>query len=183
MVVPYEFDAERFSRWMAYVLRHNPGRYGLLADRHGFVDLHLFEQIARRRYPQVEPQRLRELIANASDRFELSENRLRARYGHSIPVDPAGTPITPPAQLYYGLDAAQAEAAVREGLRPGERRLLHLSRQPEEALAVAGRKSPQPVLLRIDAQAAHAAGVAFYQEGSLYLTAAVPAAFLQAQPA
>jgi len=35
----YEFDAERFSRWMAYVLRHNSARYGLQPDRHGYVDV------------------------------------------------------------------------------------------------------------------------------------------------
>jgi putative RNA 2'-phosphotransferase len=183
MAVPYEFDAERFSRWMAYVLRHNPGRYGLQHDRHGFVSLELFEQIARRRYPQVEPGTLRELIAGAGQRFELAEHRLRARYGHSIPVDPAGAPMEPPPQLYYGLDGGQVEGMLREGLHPIERCLLHLSTTPEEARAVASRKSPQPALLCVDAQAAHRAGVLFYQEGPLYLTLAIPASFLRIEPA
>lgn len=52
-MIPYEFDAERFSRWMAYVLRHNPARYGLSPDRHGFVDVEEFLRIAQRRYPKT----------------------------------------------------------------------------------------------------------------------------------
>jgi len=61
-LVPYEFDAERFSRWMSYVLRHNPTRYGLQPDRHGYVDLEVFFLIAKRRYPDVAAEQLRTLI-------------------------------------------------------------------------------------------------------------------------
>ena len=104
-MIPYEFDAERFSRWMAYVLRHNPSRYGLQPDRQGFVVLEEFLRVAARRYPDLAPERLRQLIDGVgSGRFEVSGNRLRARYGHSIAADPPGPPVEPPAQLYHGAD-------------------------------------------------------------------------------
>src|SRR3989338_7086159 len=100
-MIPYEFDAERFSRWMSYVLRHNPTRYGLSPDRHGFVDYEEFFRIASRRYSQVSPERIRAIIEEGgSGRFELRSNRLRARYGHSISVEPLGEPIKPPCRLY-----------------------------------------------------------------------------------
>ena len=182
-LVPYEFDAERFSRWMAYVLRHNPARYGLQPDRHGYVDLEEFFLIATRRYPSVSPEQLRSLIeAGGSGRFQIAGSRLRARYGHSIPMEPPGPPIEPPARLYHGTEAFRIEAILSEGLKPMDRRMLHLSDTIEDALAVARRKTDQPVVVRILAREAHDAGIAFYREGKVYLASAIPPAFLHREP-
>ncbi|MDP3723359.1 MAG: RNA 2'-phosphotransferase [Candidatus Omnitrophota bacterium] len=179
MIPPYEFDAERFSRWMAYVLRHNPARYGLQPDRHGYVDFDAFLLIATRRCPALSLDRLRRFMTtDAAPRFELVGTRLRARYGHSIPVEPVGAPVTPPPQLYHGTEAARVEAIRAEGLSPMGRQLLHLSGTREEATAIARRRTDQPVVVRVFAQEAHAAGIAFYREGNIYLTFQVPAQFL-----
>jgi len=181
--VPYEFDAERFSRWMAYVLRHNPARYGLQPDRQGFVALEDFLHVAARRYPGMAPERLRQLIdAGGSERFEISGSRLRARYGHSIPVDPPGPPVVPPARLYHGTDASRSDAILAEGLRPLDRRMVHVSQTAEDALSVARRKIERPVLLRINALEAHQHGVVFYCEGKVYLTAYIPPQFVSLEP-
>ena len=181
-LVPYEFDAERFSRWMAYVLRHNPARYGLQPDRHGYVDFEEFFLIAKRRYPDVSPERLRSLIESGAARFEVVGTRLRARYGHSIPVEPAGPPVEPPARLYHGTDVGRTEAILAEGLTPSDRRMLHLSETVEEAASIVRRKTEQPAVLRILAREAHAAGVTFYREGKVYLASHVPAPFLSLEP-
>lgn len=182
-MIPYEFSAERFSRWMSYVLRHNPERYGLQSDKHGFVDLEEFLRIASRRYPELEPDRIKALIeASGTARFEVAGDRLRARYGHSISVEPVGPPVEPPMFLYCGADAAAAEAILAEGLKPADRRSLHLSTTPEEALAIAQRKSPTPAVFRILAREAHRSGAAFFRESGLYLAAHVPAEFLSREP-
>ena len=182
-LVPYEFDAERFSRWMSYVLRHNPTRYGLQPDRHGYVDLEGFFLIATQRYPNVTPEQLRTLIeTGGSGRFEVAGSRLRARYGHSIPVEPVGDPVTPPARLYHGVDAARTETIIRDGLTPTDRQMLHFSDTLEEALAIAQRKTSQPAIVSIRAQDAHRDGIAFYREGRIYLAANIPAAFLSVEP-
>ena len=144
-MIPYEFDAERFSRWMSYVLRHNPARYGLQPDRHGYVDLDAFFLIAKRRYPSVNEEHLHSLVeTGGSGRFEIAGNRLRARYGHSIPVEPTGPPVEPPQRLYHGAEAADTEAMLSKGLSPMERRMIHLSETIEDALAVARRKTGRP---------------------------------------
>ena len=178
-MIPYEFSAERFSRWMAYVLRHNPTRYGLTADRHGFVDLEAFLTIAGRRYPSVSSDRLRALIDEGDrNRFAVAGGRLRARYGHSIVVEPAGEPITPPERLYHGSDSACRERVMSDGVRPMDRRMVHLSATIDDALAVARHKTVQPLILRIEALAAHEAGVVFYRESAVFLVAHVPAQFV-----
>jgi putative RNA 2'-phosphotransferase len=182
-MIPYEFDAERFSRWMSYVLRHNPSRYGLQTDRHGYVDLDAFFLIARRRYPGTDPDKLRLLIEQGgTGRFEIDGHRLRARYGHSIPVDPAGTPADPPPRLYYGMDTARVQACLAEGLKPSDRRLVHLSQSVEDAMTIARRKTDQPVVLQVLAEEAGQAGVMFYKEQQVYLATEIPARFLAIEP-
>ncbi len=182
-MIPYEFSAERFSRWMAYVLRHNPERYGLQPDKHGFVDLGEFLRIAGRRYPDLSPDRLKELIeGGGSARFEVDGSRIRARYGHSIQVEPVGPPVEPPEFLFHGTDDASADAILAEGLKPADRRSLHLSTTPEEALTIAQRKTTTPAVFRVRAQAAHRSGIAFYRESALYLTGHIPAEFLSREP-
>ena len=168
---------------MAYVLRHNPARYGLQPDRHGFVELEQFLTIAARRYPNVSLERLRDLIeAQQTGRFEVAGDRLRARYGHSISVEPVGPPVAPPARLYHGTEASRTETILSSGLSPTDRRLVHLSATVEEALAVARRKADQPAVLRVSAEAAHGAGIVFYREGAVYLASAIPAVFLSLEP-
>ena len=179
-MIPYEFSAERFSRWMAYVLRHNPARYGLQPDRHGYVDFEEFLRIARHRYPDLTPDEIQELIATSGTaRFEVAGGQVRARYGHSIPVEPVGPPVEPPPVLYHGTEAPRAEAALTEGLAPADRRMIHLSGTSDEALSIARRKTERPAVLSVDAQAAHRAGVAFYREGAVHLAGHIPAPFLR----
>ena len=179
-MIPYEFNAERFSRWMAYVLRHNPDRYGLQTDRHGFVDVDEFMKIAQRRYPDLTMDHLKSLIDSSSaTRFELAGARVRARYGHSIPVEPVGPPVEPPGQLFYGTDTGRIDTLVSQGLNPLDRRLLHLSETADDAFAIARRKSEQPAVLRIQAREAAQAGVSFYLEGAVYLASFIPARFLE----
>ena len=183
MMIPYEFNAERFSRWMSYVLRHNPSRYGLEPDRHGFVDLDAFLDIAKHRYPDVTVARLKQLIDEGTRiRFELSERRVRARYGHSIPVEPMGDPIEPPERLYHGTEPACVDRALAEGVAPIDRRMVHLSATIDDANAVARRRTSRPVVLRIAAMEAWREGVAFYRESNVYLTARVPAPFVSVEP-
>lgn len=179
MTTSWPFDEERFSRWMAYVLRHNPARYGLEPDRHGFVDLAQFLVVAARRDPELTDAKLRQLVEGPlSQRFEIAGNHVRARYGHSIPVEPAGQPVEPPERLYHGMASSLVSVILQEGLKPMDRRMLHLSETIEDALAVARRKTDRPIVCRVLAKQAHARGVLFYHEGRVYLAQDIPPEFL-----
>ena len=182
-MIPYEFSAERFSRWMAYVLRHNPARYGLAPDRHGYVDFEELVRVAARRYPVMDANRLRELVASSDQsRFEVAEGRVRARYGHSIPAEPVGPSVEPPAALYHGTEESRLAAILTGGLHPVERRMVHLSVTAEDAFLMAKRKAERPAIVRVRAHEAHAAGIAFYKEQDLYLAPFIPSSYLDQEP-
>ena len=182
-MIPYEFSVERFSRWMAYVLRHNPERYGLQADRHGYVDFEEFLRVAARRYPALAADRLRELICSAGPaRFDVGDGRIRARYGHTFAAAPIGSPVEPPEQLYHGAEEGLAPRLLADGLTPVDRTMLHLSDTVDDAVAVASKRGGRVAVIRIQAREAQAAGVAFYRESKVYLAAQIPARFLSLEP-
>ena len=67
---------------------------------------------------------------------------------------------------------------LRSGLKPRDRQYVHLSVSAAEAESVARRHDPAPAILVVDAQAAHAEGIRFFESGPLFLVEQVPAKFL-----
>lgn len=71
---------------------------------------------------------------------------------------------------------------MREGLLPMSRQFVHLSTDVEMAWAVGSRHASRPVVLHIDATAAHAAGIPFYKgNDKVWLADEVPPRFVTAQ--
>jgi putative RNA 2'-phosphotransferase len=69
-------------------------------------------------------------------------------------------------------------AILAEGLRKGRRHHVHLSADVDTARRVGARRG-QPVVLRVDAGAMHAAGFAFLRSANgVWLTDAVPPDYL-----
>ncbi|NIQ04575.1 MAG: RNA 2'-phosphotransferase, partial [Candidatus Korarchaeota archaeon] len=69
---------------MSYLLRHTPE--GLEIDGEGFAALEDLLRKLRRRY-DVDEQYIRNLVNQAErKRFEIVGTRIRALYGHSLPV-------------------------------------------------------------------------------------------------
>ena len=142
------------SRVLSHALRHDPGRYGLELDPEGWVGLG-------------------EVVAAL---------RIRAIYGHSLPERIERTPTTPPDLLYHGTSPDNLERVMREGLLPMSRQFVHLSTDVEMAWAVGSRHASRPVVLHIDATAAHAAGIPFYKgNDKVWLADEVPPRFVTAQ--
>jgi putative RNA 2'-phosphotransferase len=170
---------ERISRFLTFLLRHRPKEYPLVFDKRGFVDWGDLVEMVQERFYDVTETQIRAVVTDSEkQRFELIDGKVRATYGHSFPVDLAGTATTPPARLYYGAARDLAHSMLRDGLKPRDRQYVHLSLTAEEAESVARRQDPAPALLIVDAQAAHNDGVVFYQSGPLFLAASIPAKFL-----
>jgi len=177
----------RLSKTVAHALRHAPHEYELELDDQGWVDISAL--LAALRAERAEWQELTEIdlaaIMDAADkqRFEMARGRIRALYGHSLPGKLARSPATPPEILWHGTSPAAATSILAEGLAPMGRQYVHLSVDVATALDVGRRKAPAPVLLRVRAGAAYAAGVAFYAGNDrVWLADRVPAAFIEPTP-
>jgi putative RNA 2'-phosphotransferase len=170
---------ERLSRFLSFLLRHRPRDYPLDFDPQGFVSWSDLKEQVEARFPDVTDEEIRNVIAGSDKkRFEMREDKVRATYGHSFPIDLEGESIEPPDRLYHGAERNLSETALREGLKPRGRTYVHLSASLEEALAVGQRRDPSPAILVVDSRAAHASGVRFYVSGPLYLADEIPARFL-----
>jgi len=73
------------SKYVSYLLRHNPE--DLEMDKKGFVELDDLISKARRRFPTMDKKLLMKIAEkNERKRFEIVGNKIRALYGHTIPV-------------------------------------------------------------------------------------------------
>jgi putative RNA 2'-phosphotransferase len=174
--------AERLSRLPSLILRHRPEAFGLSLDPHGWAPVDaLLEAVRRQRgWEDATVADLEAVVAlPGRRRFELRDGRIRALYGHTVPVQPEGAPQRPPEWLYHGTSPDRLAAILSDGLRPGPRRFVHLSLTPSQAREVGLRHSPQPVVLTVLARRAWQAGVRFYRASDdVYLAEAVPPEFV-----
>lgn len=172
----------RASKFLSYVLRHNPKKLGLDLDPGGWADVDTLIERAQANGRSLTRTLLRHVIsAGDKTRFTLSNDgsKIRANYGHSIEVDLDLTPIPPPEHLYHGT-AQHALSSIRsDGLRPQTRQYVHLSPTRADAKAV-GERHGAPTVLVIDAPALNDAGFALYRSTStVWLTRRVPPQFIQ----
>jgi putative RNA 2'-phosphotransferase len=166
------------SKFLSYVLRHEPQTIGLTLDSEGWGSL---EQVIAGSAQHGQPLNLAliQQVVSTSDkkRFEITSDglRIRAVQGHSTrSVERAFDAKVPPQWLFHGTAARFLDAIQSEGLKPGERHYVHLSADEETARAV-GQRYGSPVVLTINAALMHAQGHVFYQaENGVWLTDAVP---------
>jgi putative RNA 2'-phosphotransferase len=164
-----------WSRRMSFILRHDPASAGLTLDRAGWASTD--DLVAG--VPGLDRETLHAVVAaDTKRRFTVAGELIRAAQGHTTDVAPVGEPQRPPATLFHGTTATAADSIEIEGLRPGTRRDVHLSGDIETATTVGARRG-EPVILTIDASAAHAAGHEFrIADNGVWLTAHVPAEFI-----
>lgn len=173
----------RTSKFLSYVLRHDPGALGLELDPGGWVEVETLIEKSRRLSGRSLSRSCIEhlLAAGKKTRFTLSEDdsKIRANYGHSIDVDLDLEPTPPPSELYHGTAEHTLSAIREEGLHPQSRQFVHLSSTREEAVNV-GRRHGTPVVLIVEAQPLHDAGHTFYRStDAVWLTDRVPPHFLR----
>jgi putative RNA 2'-phosphotransferase len=146
---------------MSYLLRHNPEN--LKMDEHGFVDLDAFLEKLKGRF-QIDKESILEIVENSErKRFEIIENKIRALYGHSIPVKLELEEDKETKVFYHGTTPDAASKILKLGLKPMERKWVHFSPTIEIAREIGLRRVPDPVILEIDAEGARKNGVKFYK--------------------
>ncbi|MDD2869417.1 RNA 2'-phosphotransferase [Neomegalonema sp.] len=174
-------DLKTRSKFLSLVLRHAPETIGLKLDAQGWAPVPELLAKMKAAGHKISAEDLREIVeTNDKKRFTLSEDgrRIRAAQGHSVAVDLGLPSAEPPEILYHGTARANLDSIFAEGLKPGSRRQVHLSREIETARKV-GTRHGGPVVLTVAAGAMHRAGIAFQQaENGVWLTDHVPPAHL-----
>lgn len=172
------------SKTMSHALRHQPWLYELELDGEGWVPLEELRAALRERggwWAGIERADIDETVRlSPKQRFEISDDRIRALYGHSVPGRLLKVPAQPPPHLFHGTSPHAADVILRDGLRPMARQYVHLSTDVDTAVQVGGRKAAAPVVLRVDVTGAAGAGVVFYRGNDhVWLTDGVPGRFLE----
>lgn len=171
---------ERLSKLLSLMLRHKPEMFDLELDSRGYASLEAIVKAARQKFNDVTDEEILDIVNGPEKRrFEMQDGLIRARYGHSFPIDLGLDPIDPPEFLYYATVPGQVRAITQGGLQPFDRQFVHLSLTSDIASDVASRRTETPVTFKIKAREAAAAGIAFYDRTPVILTEGVPGHFIE----
>jgi putative RNA 2'-phosphotransferase len=170
----------RISKFLSYILRHNPAKFNLKISKNGCVDVEEVLTIIKSKFPGFNKERLKELVAqDPKERFQILNNKIRATYGHSIPVELPDQPIKPPEVLYHGTSMQAQAKILNTGLKPMHRQFVHLSQNQKVAFSVGLRHAQQPAILKILALDAHQKGIKFYRQANTYLAKFIPKEYIR----
>ena len=170
------------SKFMSFVLRHQPQSIGLTLDAAGWADIDELLARAAAAGRAITRAQLDEVVAtNDKRRFALSDDglRVRASQGHSVDVDLGLEPLLPPPALFHGTATRFKASILETGLDRRSRHHVHLTEDIAVGRAV-GTRYGVPVILRVDAAAMAAAGHVFYRtDNGVWLVESVPARFIE----
>ena len=180
MLTPHQVQV---SKTLSYALRHRPDAFGLTLDADGWTELVPLLSIMQERNVDTSKAEIEEIIAHSDKkRFELDDNckRIRATYGHSaIKIEFA--PIEPPTILYHGTsNRAWTEHISNDGLKPMNRKYVHLSSDYGTAVKVGSRHDKHPIILSVDAATMHKDGFQFFHSANdgTWMVARVPRKYI-----
>lgn len=171
------------SKFLSFVLRHQPQEIGLSLDSEGWADIDAIIIAANKSGQTLDKAVIMQVVGTSDKkRFSVSEDgmRIRAAQGHSTEIVSINHPEkTPPEFLYHGTAMRFLDAILKEGLKPGSRHYVHLTESVDTATAV-GERYGKPVVLKLEALRMHQQGFKFYQaENEVWLAPNVPPQYIK----
>ena len=139
-------------------------RHDKKAFKDGKIDKHGWRKVSELANLGYTRELLDEIVAtNNKQRYEYSPDRekIRARQGHSIPVDVELKEAIPPDILYHGTATKFLPSIFMDGILPGSRLYVHLSTDIKTAINV-GSRHGTPYVIKVDSKKMHADGYKFF---------------------
>ena len=174
---------EELSKEVSYALRHAPWEYELEMDEEGWVSI---EQLLNAlntegKFGNITRNDLVVMIDKSEKkRHEIDAEKIRALYGHSIPMHIVKEEKTPPDKLYHGTARRFIESIKKNGLLPMGRQYVHLSADIDTAKKVGLRRDKSPCILEIDSKRAYNDGVVFYHGNEkVWLADKIPTCYIK----
>jgi putative RNA 2'-phosphotransferase len=176
-------ELDHLGRVVTGILRHFPDKYGLQVDEKGWIPVPQLVRAISAQHRGYRWLRVHHLVAiaetDAKGRYEVKDDRIRATYGHTLDVALDLPTDNIPDQLFFPVTPEEAAVVLEVGLRPSDRKRVHLSKTAEDARSAGAVRTPTPVILAIDTRKARAAGITIMQAGkTVFLADGVPAEFL-----
>ncbi|MEW5759493.1 MAG: RNA 2'-phosphotransferase [Candidatus Thermoplasmatota archaeon] len=176
-------EVDKLGRLMAGVLRHFPGRFGLKMDSHGWVSIADFVDTirrARKEFHWLRNFHIKAIVeTDSKGRYQIEMDKVRATYGHSIDVDLDLPTDDIPSSLYYPATSEECEILLETGLKPSDRKFVHLSKTKEDAVIAGSQRSEKPIILHVNAEEARKDGIIIKRAGkTVYLAEHIPPKFL-----
>jgi len=170
------------SHLMSALLRHIPHEVDLELDNEGFVDVSELVKAIKERwrnkhlYRWVNEEHVKAVaLLDEKGRFEIRDNKIRAKYGHSVKVNLKYDIDYEVQRLYHGTVKRFLESIFRQGLLPGKRMYVHLTSSIDEALSAGKRKGNDVIILEVNVDCLRNHGYEVYRASSkIYLTRYVP---------
>lgn len=153
------------SKEISYAFRHAPWKYELEMDEEGWVPVEqLLDALHKEeKWRNISENDLAVMIQKSEKkRHEVFNGKIKAHYGHSIPMRIAKEKKVPPEVLYHGTARRFLNSIKENGLLPKGRQYVHLSQDVETAYSVGLRHDIKPCILKIDAKRAREDSIIFY---------------------
>jgi len=175
-------QAKAISKYLSYLLRHDPAEAGITLDAQGWTPVDLLIEGVQHRFPELDRTMLEYIVAtNSKQRFAFNNDRtmIRASQGHSVPVQLNYNAQEPPMVLFHGTSRSNVESILRDGIKKGERHDVHLSENVTTALQV-GSRHGHGTILKIHALKMYEDGYVFYLSANrVWLTEYVPPKYVE----
>lgn len=176
-------DYTGLSKEISYALRHAPWEYELEMDEEGWVSVEqLLDSLHRdKKWSNLCEDDLAKMIEKSDKkRHEIFNGKIRAFYGHSIPMKIVKEEKMPPEILYHGTARRFLKSISEKGLLPQNRQYVHLSLDIETARNVGKRHDDKPSILIIDAKKAWDNGIKFYfGNEKVWLADIIPSTYIR----
>lgn len=172
------------SKYIAYLLRHNPSAAGLQMDDNGWVEVKALIEGVCRTGRRLDTETLTAIVeSDEKGRFAFNQDKtkIRANQGHSIAVAVEMQELAPPAVLFHGTAEKYLPSIRENGIQKRSRNFVHLSKDIATARKV-GARHGTPIILQIDAERMHKDGYRFFLSANgVWQTDNVPYRYINAR--
>ncbi|MEM0350613.1 MAG: RNA 2'-phosphotransferase [Archaeoglobaceae archaeon] len=180
-VVLEKEKVEKLGKFVSGILRHFPHKFNLKIDENGWVDFESLSRVVEKKYRWANKWLLKALIySDSKKRYEMRDEKIRARYGHSIDVKLTDMPLSNEDVLYYGTNEEEMSRLLEIGIKPVNQSYVHLSTTFEKSVEVAILRGGRPIILEIDAKKAREDGIKIIKANDhIALAKEIPAKYIK----
>lgn len=170
----------KLSKFLSFILRHNPEKYNIKLDKKGYASLEDILEVLNDRFKNqdISIDTLKTMIEKSEKkRYEIKNDKIRAYYGHSFKKKiefPELKENEYPKELYHGTTPNAFKKIKNEGIKKKGRQYVHLSEDIKTAIKVGKRRSKRPIVLKIDIDKAKKMGTRLSKSGDMYLANFIP---------